>query len=241
MLRRLAPLLLVPLLATACSGSDNPTVDVPTSTPSPSASPTPSPTPTASPTPSPSASPTPTPTKLRAIPAADRDVDGDGTPDHIRATATQLSVELSSSGRTVTAPVHADSPRSPAVLGTADIDRDGYAEVFLETAEGASTQFATPYRFDGKTLREVQLEDGPARLGIGGSITHGDGFACGTSGLLEVRSADSTDGSSYTVHVLTYRLKGATLVLVKNRTLSAKQGDDEVHEAYSADCGTVGG
>jgi len=240
MLRRLPPFVLLLALATACSGSDNPTVEVPTATPTPSATPSPTPSPTPSATPSPTASPTPAPTKARAVPAKDRDVDGDGTPDAIRATATLLTVELSGSERTVTAPVHADSPRSPAILGTADVDRDGYAEVFLETAEGASTQFVTPYRFDGTTLREVQLDDGPARLGIGGSLTHGDGFQCGSSGLLEVRSADSQDGSAYTVHVDTYRLKVATLVLVKSATLQAKQGDPEVDKAFSVDCGTVG-
>lgn len=238
MLRRLAPLLILPALATACSGSDNPTVDVPTATPTPSATPSPTASPTPSPTPS--ASPTPTATKARAIPAKDRDVDGDGKADLIRATATLLSVELSGSGRTVTAPVHADSPRSPAVLGTADVDRDGYAEIFLETAEGASTQFATPYRYDGTTLREVQGEDGPARLGIGGSVTHGEGFQCGSSGLLEVRSADSQDGATYTVHVTTYRLKGGALAFVSTKTVQAKQGDPEVDKSYSVDCGTVG-
>jgi hypothetical protein len=240
MLRRLAPLLVLPVLATACSGSDNPTIDVPTATPTPSASSSPTASPTPSATPSATASPTPTATKARTIPAKDRDVDGDGKPDLIRATASLLSIELSGSGRTVTAPVHADSPRSPAVLGTADVDRDGYAEVFLETAEGASTQFATPYRYDGTTLREVQGEDGPARLGIGGSVTHGEGFQCGTSGLLEVRSADSQDGTNYTVHLTTYRIKVATLVFVSTKTVQAKQGDAEVDKSYSVDCGTVG-
>ena len=241
MLRRLLPLLVVPVLATACSGSDDPTIDVPTATPTPSATESPTPSPTPSATAAPTASPTPSATPARAIPAQDRDVDGDGRPDLIRATATRLSVELSGSGRTVTAPVHADSPRSPAVLGTADVDRDGRAEVFLETAEGASTQFATPYRFDGTALRELQLDDGPARLGIGGSVTHGDGFSCGTSGLLEVRSADSQDGTTFTVHVSSYRLRGALLVLAGSRTLSAKQGSADVERSYSVDCGSVGG
>lgn len=240
MLRRLAPLLLVPVLVTACSGSDDPTIEVPTSTPTPSATPSPSPSPTPSATPSPTASPTPSATPSRAVPAKDRDVDGDGTADLIRATATTLSVELSGSGRTVTAPVHAESPRSPAVLGTADVDRDGYAEVFLETAEGASTQFATPYRFDGTTLREVQLDEGPARLGIGGSVTHGDGFQCGSTGLLQVRNADSQDGTTFTVHITTYRIKVATLLLVKTATVTAQQGSAEVDKSFSVDCGTVG-
>jgi hypothetical protein len=241
MLRRATPLLLLLALATACSGSDNPTVAGPSATPSDTPSETPSPTPSPTPSETPSATPSPTPsaTPHRAVPARDRDVDGDGKPDSIRASATTLSVELSGSGRTVTAPVHTDLPGSPAILGTADVDRDGYAEVFLETAEGASTQFATPYRFDGTALHELQLDEGPARLGIGGSVTHGDGFACGTSGLLEVRGADSPDGATYTVHVDTYRLGTTALVLVKSRTLTAKQGDPDVDASYAAACGSV--
>ena len=92
------------------------------------------------------------------------------------------------------------------------LDRDGRAEVFLKTAEGASTAFATPYRYDGTSLREVTLDGTPARLGYGGGVTHGDGFRCLASGQLEVRQATSADGKAFTVQVTSYRLTGAALV-----------------------------
>ena len=197
----------------------------------------------ASPTGTPSLTPAPTAATAapaRKVPALDGDVDGDGKPDSIRTTATVLRVELSGTGTTVTAPIHAEAPRSAPVLGSKDVDHDGFAEVFLETAQGASTSFATPYRFDGKALRELQLDGGPVRLGIGGSVTHGDGFRCTPQGLLEVRSADSTDGQAFTVHISLYRLAATQLVLVKSSTVHAKQGDPVVEDSYNVDCGSVG-
>lgn len=237
---RRTALLVLPLLAlaTSCSSDDTRTASTPGPTASATASPTPgtSPAPTASAvTAGPTADPTPT---GRRVPALHGDVDGDGTKDAVRASAELLTVDLSSGG-TVTAPVHAESPRSAPVLGYADIDRDGRSEVFLETAEGASTQFVTPYRFDGKALHELQLEDGPARLGMGGSVTHGDGFRC-PGGRLEVLRSDSQDGTTYTVHITTYRLGATELVMVSTTRKQAKQGDPLVEASYRPDCGSVG-
>jgi len=232
----LTPALAVGLLLTGCSGgSDDTTRPTPTFSLPPFETPseTPSPTPSATASPTPSATPS-----ARRVPALHGDVDGDGTKDAVRATAELLTVDLSGGG-TVTAPVHSDSPRSAPVLGYADIDLDGRSEVFLETAEGASTQFATPYRFDGKTLHELQLEEGPARLGMGGSVTHGEGFRC-PGGRLEVLNAASEDGTSYTVHITTYRLGTAELVFVSTVTKKAKQGDALVEASYRPDCGSVG-
>jgi hypothetical protein len=229
-------LLVVPLLLVAgCSGSSDQATPEPTATftlPTPDAT-TEAPTPTASPTPSPTAT-------ARTVPAADGDVDGDGQRDVIQPSATVLKVTLSSTGKVVTAPVHAESPRPAALLGTADVDRDGRAEIFLQTAEGASTEFATPYRFDGTSLKELQLDGGPARLGIGGSVTHGDGFRCLPSGLLEIRQAESTDGNTFTVRADRYAIVGVQLVLRSSSTGKGAQGSPSVESAYNADCGTVG-
>jgi hypothetical protein len=196
--------------------------------------------PTSSPTAGPTASPSSSPARSRTKPAIAGDVDGDGQPDTVRTTATLLTVVLSSTGKSVTAPIHADSPRKTPVLGSTDVDRDGFAEVFLQTAQGASTSFATPYRFDGTTLRELQVDGGPVRLGIGGSLTHGDGFQCNSAGQLVVRSAESSDGKAFVVRTKIYRLAAQQLVLVKSSTVSAKQGDLIVQQSYAVDCGSVG-
>jgi len=235
-MRRLIPVVPVLLLAlAACSGGKDEAEPTPSFSLPPIETASPTPSPTASPTPS----PTPSPTAVaRRIPARDGDVDGDGKRDFVRTTAERITVELSGGG-TVSAPIHAESPRSAPVLGYGDIDRDGRSEIFVETAEGASTQFVTPYRYDGKALHELQLDEGPARLGIGGSVTHGEGFRC-PSGRLEVLSSDSQDGATYTVHASTYRLTTTQLVLVTTRTQQAKQGDPLVEASYRPDCGSVG-
>ncbi len=224
------------LLLTACSGGDQKVAS--TESPSPSVAPTTAaPTPTAVvSTPSPTASPTPAPKKA----AIDGDVDGDGKPDAVKTTAERITVTLSTTGKQVTAPVHADSPAAPKVLGSKDVDRDGFAEVFVQTVQGASTSFATPYRFDGKVLRELQLDGQPALLGFGGSVQHGDGFRCTDQGLVEVRKAESSTGTSYTVSLAVYRMTATSLVLVRSSSGTAPQGSPEVEAAYTIDCGSVG-
>ena len=235
MRRTPVPALLLVLALAGCSD------DSPKAQPTPSFSLPPFETPSETPSASPSAaSPTPSATASasRRVPALDGDVDGDGKKDFVRTTAEVLTVDLSGGG-TVTAPIHAESPRSAPVLGYADVDRDGRSEVFVETNEGASTQFVTPYRYDGKVLHELQLDGGPVRLGIGGSVTHGDGFSC-PGGQLRVLSSDSQDGKAYTVHVDSYTLGTTQLVLVSSTTKQAKAGDPLVEASYRPDCGSVG-
>jgi len=233
-MRRLTAVPLVALLWLAGCSDDEPTGPSPSTTPSAVPSLTPLPTLSLSPSP-PAASPTTSPT---TDPADAGDVDGDGTVDRISATATTLSVQLSSGG-TVTARVHTDSPRAPTVLGSYDVDRDGHAEVFLLTASGASTQFASVYRYDGATLRELLLGDEPAQLGIGGTVAHGDGFRCTPGGLLETRSAESEDGTTYSITTVAYRLSPTALVKVRTSTATARQGEPAVEAAYTVDCGGV--
>lgn len=242
-MRPLVLLLPLALAVTGCSTSSKPGPPSPTPTATASAAPTPTPTPsaapsTAGPTAGPTATPTPSPSAtVRA--AADGDVDGDGKADAVATTATLVTVTLSGSGRKVTAAVHSDDPRPPAYAGSHDVDRDGRAEVFLRTAQGASTSFVTPYRFDGTRLVELQLSGDPARLGIGGAVTHGDGFACLASGLVDVKAADSSDGKSYTVTDRFYRLSATALVLVRTSTSHAQVGSAALAASYTADCGSV--
>lgn len=155
-------------------------------------------------------------------------------------TSTTLTVALSGGG-TVRAPIVAADLPKPVVSGLADLDRDGHAEVWVETARGASTSFVQAYRYDGKALRELTFEGGHIRFGIGGSVTHGDGFSCTPEGHLVVRTAESDDGTSYRVRTRTFRVSGATLVLLSDRTATASSMDDpRVRAAYEVDCGSVG-
>jgi hypothetical protein len=167
-------------------------------------------------------------------------VDGDGEADTVTVTATTLTVALSA-GRTVSAPIVASDVPKPVVSGLADLDLDGHAEVWVETARGASTSFVQVYRYDGTKLSELTFAGGHIRFGIGGSVTHGDGFACTPEGHLVVSTAESDDGTSYRIRTRTFRVSGATLVLLTERTATAPSMDDpRVRAAYQVDCGSVG-
>ena len=113
--------------------------------------------------------------------------------------------------------------------------------MWLETARGATTSFVQVYRYDGTTLRELTYAGGHIRFGIGGSVTHGDGFACTEDGRLRVTTAESDDGATYLVRTREYRVSGGTLERVLETTGTATSMDDpRVRAAYQVDCGSVG-
>ena len=192
-------------------------------------------TPAPSPAPVASASPSATPG-----PAAPGDVDGDGQADTVTVTSTAVNVALSGGGSVAALLVDTDVPQV-SVSGLHDVDGDGRAEVFVETARGASTSFVQLYRYDGKQLTEVTSEDGHVRLGIGGTVTHGEGFSCPGDGTLVVRRAETLNGTAYTIRVRTYRLTGHTLTLLGETTATATSMEDpRVGAAFQVDCGSVG-
>jgi hypothetical protein len=167
-------------------------------------------------------------------------VDGDGEADRVTVTAETLTVALSGGG-TVNAPIVESDVPKPVVSGLHDLDLDGRNEIWVETARGASTSFVQAYRYDGTALAEVTYQGGHIRFGIGGSVTHGDGFACTDTGRLVVRTAESDDGTSFRVRTRTFRPAKATLVLEHETSVTAPSMDDpRVRAAYQVECGSVG-
>ena len=238
--------LLVPVLLLSACGDDGVRVERTSAleqrTPTPSAAATtaaPSPRAVVTQTPaSPTPSGAPAASKPPKGPAAQGDVDGDGTADEI-AVDEDLTVVLSGTDKAVSSAFQTDT--APVTSGAEDVDRDGRAEVFLKTGQGASTTFLTPFRYDGRTFAPLTLDGEQAKLGIGGSATHGDGFSCTEAGTLVVRSASSDDGTSFTVTATTYRIDGHRLVQTGRTTAEAQGMDDpRVGEAYLVDCRSVG-
>lgn len=234
--------LLAVLLVAALAGCSDDAADDPANDaipgPTPSATTTSTSAPTATPTATASVVPPSVPATTPATrgPARDGDVDGDGREDRVTATQDLLTVVLTS-GRTVTAPLTADT--EPPVQGVVDVDRDGRAEVFLETTRGASTVFYTPFRFDGTTLAALQINGEPALLGVGGTVTHGEGFAC-AKGLLMVATSTSEDGERFDVTTTTYAVRGFALQQSGRAVARAlAQGDPRVAASYQVDCGSV--
>jgi hypothetical protein len=222
-------LLIALVVMSACSGSSAPTATVTTQVSVP-----------APPSPAPLASPSPAPSPSVAPGAAPGDVDGDGQADTVTVTATKLTVDLSGGGSVAAPIVESDVPK-PVVSGLQDLDRDGHAEVWVETARGASTSFVQAFRYDGTKLSELTFAGGHIRFGIGGSVTHGDGFSCTPDGHLVVSTAESDNGTSYRIRTRSFRVSGASFVLLSDRTATAPSMDDpRVRAAYQVDCGSVG-
>jgi hypothetical protein len=175
--------------------------------------------------------------------ALDGDVDGDGKPDEMRVSDGTLTVTLSGTGRAVTTSVDSDLDTSEpaAMAGSVDVDRDGHAEVFVRVSQGASTSSLRMFAYNGTALRPIDTEGQPLLLVIGGSVTHGDGFACTDAGRLVVRSAESNDGTAFTVTTTTYRLSGGAAVRVSHASTKATGMEDpRVRAAYQVECGSVG-
>ena len=207
-------LVLLVVLTSACSGSSTPTAR-----------------PAATASPSPVASPRP---------AATGDVDGDGRTDVITVSAHAVEVRLSHGGTATARLVDPGTPQ-PVLSGVADVDGDHRYEVFVETARGPSASFVQMYRYDGKRLAEVTSGGKQIRLGIGGTVTHGEGFSCPGAGVVVVRRAESYNGTGYTLRTRTYALTGSVLVLRKETTVTAPSFDDpRVAVAFQVDCGSVG-
>ena len=242
--------LLLPLLLLPSCSDDEAVSRAAAVTPAPEATgstPSPSPSPSAQEPVAASAGPEPTPTPQSARspaaaaprgPAAQGDVDGDGEPDQV-AVGAQLRVVLSASGRTVSSAIDADA--SPVARGVEDVDRDGRAEVFVRTAQGASTTFVTPFRYDGTRLAPLTVDGTPVRLGIGGSATHGDGFSCTEAGTLVVRSAQQAEDGTWEVSSTTYEVRGHALAGVEASGKAGLAEDDPlVGQAFLVDCRSVG-
>ena len=181
------------------------------------------------------------------IPALDGDVDGDGEADDLEIAGSPGAwqvVVAGSADTSYTAPIDATESdlngAPPSVAGVVDVDEDGYAEVFVHTAQGASTTFWTMYRVDGEALREVTLDGGHVRFGVGGSVTHGAGVAC-RDGRWIVSRVESDDGRTFRGYERTYRIEGATLRLDQERALTGQgQDDPATAAAFVADCRSLG-
>ena len=158
-------------------------------------------------------------------------------------TDTTLEVTLSADGHKVTTDVDKGLGTSePAArAGSVDVDRDGHAEVFVRVGQGASTSTLRMFTLTGSALAPVDSEGAPLLLVLGGSVTHGDGFSCTEAGRLVVRSAESDDGTAFTITTTTYRLAGAAAVRLSRTTAKATGMDDpRVRAAYQVDCGSIG-
>jgi hypothetical protein len=136
----------------------------------------------------------------------------------------------------------------PQLRGIVDADADGFAEVWLRTHSGASTEFLTPLRLDRGEIVAVHRGSSTVELGAGGSVTHGNGFACkdtvasNAGRELIVYAGSSTDGSHWSGDKTTYDWSRDTLVRLNSKHESfayTSLDDPRVSPYYAVDCGSL--
>jgi hypothetical protein len=159
------------------------------------------------------------------------DVDGDGSPDSITTYRTgaadkpewHMLVEVTAGGGAETI-VQGDGQSPVNVIGGADLDGDGAAEIWAKVGAGASAEIVGLFRFAGCEVSAVQLNGGPASFPVGGSVGNTAGVDC-ADGKVIALAASSSDGETYETTKTSYGLADGTLTLSGTETGTAKAND----------------
>ncbi|WP_248840746.1 FG-GAP repeat domain-containing protein [Frankia sp. AgKG'84/4] len=155
-------------------------------------------------------------------PARDGDVDGDGRSDTLSVAGGQRLVAHYSGGGSDSVVLRAGDRAGLRVLGAADADSDGHAEVFVQLDQAASQQLTTVFRYVDGHLRQVSLNGQPATLPYGGSTGYVTSWSCrpasspGTA--LATAAGPSTGPNVYALTLTYYRFDGERLVPLRSTT-----------------------
>ena len=172
------------------------------------------------------------------------DADGDGEGDdayaYLDGGVPTVAVRLAG-GTTAVVPTGEPAGTLLGVLGGHDLGGGGDT-VFVQVGSGASVEVIGLFELDGCTLTRVTLAGGePAAFAVGGTVTHADGLRCvrGDDGPgLEVLTATSVDGQTFSTDDRAYRLVGTELVQVGSTTgtLTSPGDADAIERHYRLDC-----
>ncbi|HEX6524094.1 MAG TPA: VCBS repeat-containing protein [Streptosporangiaceae bacterium] len=183
--------------------------------------------------------------------ARDWDVDGDGRPDTARLAYLggytknwELVVDMTSLGRQTIrftgSPVLPGSTDAPTIAGSVDADADGHAEIFVKVGSGASTQFWSIFKLVGRHIAQVTSNGQPARLAVGGSVTHQGGFRCDGTRFVTVNAGVARSYTIWSYERDTYTWQGSTLVFVSKQTGTTSAPGGNAPAAYSGvNCGNL--
>jgi hypothetical protein len=172
----------------------------------------------------------------------DGDADGDGTDDELRTYRVgddewHLQVELAADGGADL--VLPSFGGGVGLIGGADVDGDGAAEVWARTGSGASATIVGLATLVDCQLQRVTFPTGElAELPIGGSVGTASGLECADDGLTAY-TATFTEGSTYDVTATTYGLDGTALVEQGTDTTTVDATDPEFIRYTSFSCGDL--
>jgi hypothetical protein len=219
----------------ACGGGDDGRSEPTTTTTAPSTTTTAAPVTTEAPPTSAAAAPCPAVTPPAApedVTEVEADVDGDGAADQLRSYSAGgwfVAVDLARGGGAVV-----EVPVLPGagvrVLGGADVDGDGGAEVWARTGSGASTTIVGILRLRDCGLVQLRFATGePVELPVGGSVGSAAGVACEATSPdahLTAYTALHMEAGRYEVTATEYALDDATLRPVGDPTTTTATADD---------------
>jgi hypothetical protein len=258
LVRLASPLVAVALAVgvVACGDDDDDAATTDTSAaPTTGASTTASSEPTSS-TDAPTTAPTTAPpTTTDGCPVADRtgtvegtatgDVDGDGTDDTIEVVHTDsdewfLWVTFGSGEGQAMGPVVGSGAIAGAQLvGAADVQGDGPAEVFVHVGSGASAAVIGLFTVSGCEVVPITFDGAPSGFPVGASIGAISGLQCGPEGTIFAYAGASSDGTAYDVTWEELSLEGTELTISDSGSGAASYGD-ELHTAASTfHCDTI--
>lgn len=142
-----------------------------------------------------------------------------------------------------------DNVQYARVLGAADFAGPANDLALVEVSQGASTQFAILVGLTNGSLQLVTVADGAERcqriFPFNGSVTHGNGLACGwidSTPVLWVRQvADHppTDYSNYDWYEATYSWQGLQLHLLSLEHAVLTSSDSRFAPSYRVLCGSI--
>lgn len=233
--------------ATACRSDDAPSASPPSTVrelPATTAGPsTTSETTTTTSATSPCASAAAVPSDASTLTEEVADVDGDGRADAIRTFLAEdtwvLQVEVAAGGGAELALGPGDQG-GVGLVGGADVDGDGRAEIWVRVGSGASTVILGLVRFQDCGLARVTLGSGqPVELPVGGSV----GATAGVECRADEEDADLTtfaafhrDGLRYEVTATQWALEGAVLVERTSSTRELQADDPDFVRATTFTC-----
>ena len=135
------------------------------------------------------------------------------------------------------------------VLGAADFGGPSPDLALVEVGRGASTQSAVLVGVEGDGLRVVTVVSGAERcqrvFPFNGSVTHGNGLACGWRDntpvlwVREVSSRPPTDYAHYDWYEATYAWQGLNLTLLSLDHAIITSKDQRFQPAYGVTCGGI--
>nr|MDT0664189.1 hypothetical protein [Micromonospora sp. DSM 115978] len=161
-----------------------------------------------------------------AVPAANGDVDGDGSADTLRLAGSTLEVTTTPAGAVVTVDV-------PSV-----VSRDGFGEVVVQTGAAAGVKRYSVFRLAGMDAFEQVDPAGGVPLVAGidtlGGVAYG--FRC-SAGTLTTFAATTDDlGATFLVVTTNWRLAGGVLSQVDSNSPGTPTSD---RSQFAVACGDL--